>query len=153
MTTERRPTLAAAYERLVDEIGRSAPPVRAEVRRRDIERYVRACSADTATGLDGEPAPALFLPSVQELGTGAGTGRLRTDGTGTDRTSFLALEGFRLMGGGQDLTFHRPFQTTLEDVVLKNGRSGELILLTLQSQYFDGEGHLVTTCRDTIVVR
>src|SRR5690606_14269062 len=103
----------------------------------DIERYVRACSADTATGLDGEPAPALFLPSVQELGTGAGTGRLRTDGTGTDRTSFLALEGFRLMGGGQDLTFHRPFfgdeevtvQTTLEDVVLKNGRSGELILL------------------------
>jgi acyl dehydratase len=60
-----------------------------------------------------------------------------------------------------DVEFHAPVadgvelrvRSSLEDVSLKRGRSGGLILLTLKTVYADGEDRPLVTCSDTIIAR
>jgi hydroxyacyl-ACP dehydratase HTD2-like protein with hotdog domain len=160
METDGVAEISSLYELLREKIGASGPELRARVDRRDFERF------EVATGVespDGEPAvaPPLFVSAIQDWGAGPALGGLRADGTGADRTSFLPLEGYRLMGGGQELEFHAPvidgtelrIRSTLEDVVLKHGRSGDLTILTLKTVYTDEQGLALVTCRDTTLVR
>jgi hydroxyacyl-ACP dehydratase HTD2-like protein with hotdog domain len=152
--------VSSLYELLREKIGASGPELRARVDRRDFERF------EVATGVEApevapDAAPLLFVSAIQDWGAGPPLGELRPDGTGADRTSFLPLEGHRLMGGGQELEFHAPvvdgtelrIRSTLEDVVLKHGRSGDLTILTLKTVYTDEQGRALVTCRDTTLVR
>ena len=65
------------------------------------------------------------------------------------------------MGAGQDLEFHEPprvgsdvtLETTISDVQLKHGRSGDLLFIHLTRHYTDADGTLLTTCRETFIAR
>ncbi|WP_067464369.1 FAS1-like dehydratase domain-containing protein [Actinomadura macra] len=151
--------LTAAYERLRAMIGTSGPPTSGRVDRRDFVRF--ALAADDPNPIRQDIAPPIFVSSVQEWGTGKPMAALRADGTGSERTGWLPLDGLRLMGGGQDLDLHEPvldgteltISCTLEDVSLKQGRSGAFLLLSLVTTYRKPDGTAVVTCRETPIAR
>jgi hypothetical protein len=157
-------TLAIAHEQLRRLIGASGPASTGTISIRDIERFVTASGDElpTSNRADGRlPAPPLMVSSTIEWGAGPRLGDLRTDGTGVGREAWLPLEGLRLMGGGQDLTFHAVVLSgeaitatpRLEDVELKRGSSGELLLLTITTVFADDAGNALVTCRETLIAR
>lgn len=152
-------------------VGTHGPETRARVWSRDFRRFAIAVDdldpiyfdddAARAAGYPASVAPPVFLSATMDFGHGPALANLRPDGTGADRTSWLPLEGFRLMGGGQDLAFHRPVlegtevrvRSTLESVTEKEGRSGSFLLLGLKTIYRDENGEALVECEDTIIVR
>lgn len=164
-------SLDAVYERLRALIGTVGPEAKVRVDRRDFARFAIAAddlnpiyfddAAARAAGYEEAIAPPVFVSSVQEWGAGLPQHELRPDGTGSERTSWLPLDGLRLMGGGQDLELHRPvsdgtelsISCRLDDVTLKQGRSGPLLILSLTTTYRDEHGEPVVTCRETPLAR
>jgi acyl dehydratase len=152
-------------------IGTRGPEVRASVRARDFQRFAIAAGdlnpiyfedvAAKAAGYPSAVGPPVFVSGTMDWGHGPSLGELRSDGTGADRSSFLPLEGFRLMGGGQDLELRAPVVdgaeltvfSVLESVERKEGRSGAFLLLGLATTYADASGELLVLCRDTLIVR
>jgi hypothetical protein len=65
------------------------------------------------------------------------------------------------MGGGQDLELHAPvidgtrvsMELRLEGVELKQGRSGDLLLIKVIQIYRDAEDRPLVTCRETFIAR
>jgi acyl dehydratase len=151
-------------------VGRQGPTVTGIVSARDIHRFAVACGDDDeiyasenaarAVGFEGIPAPPLMLTSILEWNAGPSLSRLRLDGTGVGRESWLPLDGLRLMGGGQDVTFHGDVlagtsfvgQVTLEGVERKDGAS-PLLLLTVTTEYSDPRAGRLATCRETLIAR
>ena len=86
---------------------------------------------------------------------------LYPDGTAHGFVPGVPLAEVRLMGAGQDLEFHRQpqvgsdvtLETTVSDVQLKHGRSGDLLFIGLTRRYTDADGILLTTCRETFIAR
>lgn len=164
-------SLAEAYESLKALQGQQGPQTTGAILRRDVERFAIA-SADANgvymddgaardAGYAGIPAPPLMLSSTIEWGAGPPTAELRLDGTGVDREGWLPLEGLRLVGGGQELVFHADVvvgtefvaQPRLEDVVLKEGSSGALLLLVFATEFTSTAGDLLLDCRETLIAR
>ncbi len=163
--------LADVHRELEAMVGRHGPPLRGRLERRDIERYAVACgdpspiyaseAAAREAGYDAVPSPPVMLSSIIEWGAGPSLDGLRVDGTGVGRESWLPLQGLALMGGGQDLVFHAPVlagtaveaQTTLERVELKEGGAGAMVLLTIRTDYRDGDGAELVTCHETLIAR
>ena len=139
-------------------IGRTGPVLRGGVLVRDIERYAVACGEEVAERM---AAPPMMLPSVIEWGAGPPLDKLRGDGTGVGRESWLPLEGLRLMGGGQDLWFHRTVtagtefvaEPALESVTLKQGSAGEMVLMVITTEFRTTHGVDLVTCRETLIAR
>jgi acyl dehydratase len=156
------PTLAELSEVLTGMVGVSGPELRALALRTDFERFAAAVGDRTwlASEHSRAKAPLMFVCSIQDWHTPPVLDGLRADGTGADRTSFLPLEGFRLMGGGQEIQFHAPVlegtelrvRATLESVTLKRGRSGELAVLGVKTVYADETRHPLVTSVDTLLV-
>lgn len=154
-----------AYEALKAMVGASGPPYRGTVLVRDIERFAIASGDDDpAYVTDGggrRASPPLLLSSVREWGAGSPLDELRADGTGVGGEGWLPLAGLRLMGGGQDLSFHEDVLSdqsftavpTLEDVQLKEGGAGALVLLVITTEYRAPEGVKLVTCRETLIAR
>jgi acyl dehydratase len=152
-------------------VGTHGPETHGRVSSRDFRRFAIAVDdldpiyfdddAARAAGYPASVAPPVFLSATMDFGHGPALASLRPDGTGADRTSWLPLAGFRLMGGGQDLAFHRPVldgtevsaRSTLEGVAEKEGRSGPFLLLALKTTYRDANDQLLVECDDTIIVR
>ena len=163
--------LGALRGALLDLVGTHGPETGGRVWSRDFRRFAIAVDdldpiyfdddAAVAAGYPASVAPPVFLSATMDFGHGPALASLRPDGTGADRTSWLPLEGFRLMGGGQDLAFHRPVldgtevrvRSTLESVTEKEGRSGPFLLLGLRTTYRDEHGRPLVECDDTIIVR
>nr|WP_281387164.1 MaoC family dehydratase N-terminal domain-containing protein [Jiangella mangrovi] len=103
----------------------------------------------------------MYLSSVMGWSPGPPESELRPDGSGTDETRGLPLEGLRLMGAGQELQFHHPARagdrvvetTTLLSVRHKSGRTGDLLLLHVRREFADGAGRPLVTCDETFVAR
>lgn len=153
-----------AYGALSALVGACGPPVHGTVLARDIKRFAAASSDElpAASRPDGRiPAPALMLSSTIEWGAGLPPESLRSDGTGVGREGWLPLAGLALMGGGQDLVFHAEVLSDqtftavpkLEDVQLKEGGSGPLLLLTITTVFRDDDGAELVTCRETLIGR
>jgi 3-methylfumaryl-CoA hydratase len=115
-------------------VGRTAPPVRVEISRRDIVKYAIATEQVRACYLCGDEAPPMFvfglfkpLVEMAELGP---------DGIApTSFTPQLPLK--RTMAGGMKLNIHRPIHPgdtligtqKFVDIFEKNGRQGPLIFV------------------------
>lgn len=103
----------------------------------------------------------LLLSAILAWGDGPAEPDLLADGNSKDVFVDADLGGLRLMGGGQDLTFHKPIDTSTEywmhvgidSVEVKSGRSGEFIALRIVREYRDAEGELYTACRETFLAR
>ena len=115
-----------------------------------------------AAGAVQSPGPhPLFLSSVMGWHAGPTESELYPDGTADGFVPGLPLSGVRLMGAGQDLEFHEPprvgadvtLETTVSDVELKTGRSGDLLFIHLRRRYTSADGTLLTTCRETFIAR
>lgn len=158
--------LEAKYELLRAEVGKEHTQALGIIAERDLERFAHASHApegwDDQRGPDGAlVAPPLFLSSVMGWGAGPPEEHLDTDGTSTEETRGLPLDGVRLMGAGQDLEFHQPVRagtsvvahTSLEDVQLKNGSSGTLLIMQVLRRFLDGNGQLLVTCRESFIAR
>jgi len=160
-----------ACRELAGMVGRSGPELRGTISRRDLERFAVA-SGDTApiyrseqaareAGYAGLPSPPLMLPSVIEWGAGPALAELRPDGTGVGRESWLPLDGLRLMGGGQDLVWHRPVlagtefvaQPVFEGVELKRSGGEPIALLTIATEFRDAAGAPLVSCEETLIAR
>jgi len=154
--TER--SMTAVHGELEALIGHTGPVVRGTVLRRDIQRYAMASGEDPREDM---AAPPVMLSSVIEWGAGPPLEHLRPDGTGVGRESWLPLGGLRLMGGGQDLWFHRPVpagtefvaQPELESVTLKEGGAGAMVLMVITTVYRTTGGEDLVTCRETLIAR
>ena len=107
-----------------------------------------------------DPHP-LFLSSVMGWQAGPDESDLYPDGTAHGFVPGVPLSDVRLMGAGQDLEFHEPpqvgsdvtLETTVTDVELKKGRSGDLLFIHLRRRYTSADGTLLTTCRETFIAR
>ncbi len=117
--------------------------------------------AARAAGYSDTIAPPLFLSAVRNWQVGPPQDSLRPDGTTSHEFAFLPLEGMRIMGGGQDLELHAPvtdgarvsMELRLEGVELKQGRSGDLLLIKVIQIYRDADDRPLVTCRETFIAR
>jgi acyl dehydratase len=158
-------------EELKPYVGRSERTDLGIIRKEAFQRFAVAADnlnpvffepeAARAAGYPDAIAPPLFLSSVRNWQAGPPQGSLRPDGTTSHEFAFLPLEGMRIMGGGQDLEFHAPvtdgtrvsMELRLDGVELKQGRSGDLILIKVTQIYRDAADRPLVTCRETFIAR
>lgn len=151
--------LPGALARLRPMVGAPGPEVHGRAAKVEFARFARA--ADDDNQIYETVAPPLYLTSIGEWGAGPSQAELRADGTGTGHDAWLPLDGLRLMGGGQELEFHEQVvdgtafvaTPTLEEVELREGRSGPLLLLWVRTDYVDASGRPFVVCRETIIAR
>jgi 3-methylfumaryl-CoA hydratase len=138
--------------------GRSAPPIHAEVTRREIVKYALATEQRQAKYLAGDEAPPMFLfglfrglHRIDELGP---------DGIGPGAASpQLPLE--RVMAGGTRMRLHRPVRPgdhlvgtrTLADIYEKAGRQGPLIFVVTEFAVHTESGEPIMEEIQTRIVR
>jgi acyl dehydratase len=164
-------SIADLCEELKPHVGRSERTDLGIVRAEAFQRFAVAADnlnpvffeAETAraAGYPDAVAPPLYLSSVRAWTTGPPQDSLRPDGTTSREFAFLPLEGMRIMGGGQDLELHAPvtdgmrvsMELRLEGVELKQGRSGDLLLIKVTQIYRDDADRPLVTCRETFIAR
>jgi len=159
------------YEKVRQGIGKAERRPLGVVRQRDFQRFAVASddlnpayfdeSFAKAAGLPGIAAPPLFLSSVLIWEPGPLEQLLKPDGTAGQEIAQLPLEGLRLMGGGQELEFHRPvtdgtevtMELATEGIELKEGRSGSFLVITLRKRYLDRDDRTLMIARETFIAR
>lgn len=164
-------SLSIICERIKRELGKSRRLPVGTIRRREFERFAIAADDHNrlffddafarSHGYESAFAPPLYLSSVMGWEAGPPQESLRADGTPSNDATALAIEGLRLMGGGQELEFHRPvadetdvvMEFSITNVEFKQGRSGELLVIEVQKKYLDGEGRPLVTCRENFIAR
>lgn len=127
-------------------VGRTDPPRRLEVTRRDIMKYAIATEQRLEKYRRGDEAPPMFLYDAHQSLTPIEA--LRPDGLWVD-TLLPELPLTRVMAGGIRHTYYRPIKTgdrlvvtrTLTDIYAKHGASGPLIFVVyaLKVECEDGE--------------
>lgn len=155
-------SMTEIYENTRKLVGIVHPRELGRIERRDLERFGAATGADAPVPDDGPlVAHPLYLTAVLGWGAGPANEDLRPDGTEVLDIDAIPLSGLRLMGGGQDLELHADVtegmtvrsEFSLEGVEIKEGRSGSLLLLHVLRQYWDEQGTLLVTCRETLMAR
>ncbi len=139
-------------------IGKSEPPQRAEVTRREIVKYALATEQRLPKYQAGDEAPPMFLfglfrPLVE-------IDALGPDGLAKE-TMMPELPLKRIMAGGSEIRWHRAIRPgdvlvatrTLTDVYGKQGSSGPLIFVVHELEVRTEAGEPVMNERQTRIVR
>ena len=139
-------------------IGRSEPPVRFEITRRDIIKYALATAQRLAKYRNGDEAPPMFLfgaerplVALDELGQ---------DGLRRDPL-MPPLPLTRVMAGGVKQRYFRPLKPgdvvfitrTLRDIYQKQGASGPLIFVDYDIEITGAGGELLQSETQTRINR
>lgn len=156
MTTSRIEEVHAAA---LSVVGTTTRAEVGAVGRRELGRYDVAVTGSLPDHT-GDLARPLFLTSVLAWGEGPEEPELLPDGNAADPFAGFDVAGLRLMGGGQQLTFHRDLtpdvpvvvDVTLASADLKQTGSGSLLVLVVERRYADEGGPLVD-CRETFLGR
>ena len=138
--------LEAEYKRLTEILGDETVEELGALRRADLLRFELACGAlvpgnEAAGRVQAHP---LYLSSVVSWTPGPFEAELDPDGL-DPRVRHGLPDGVRLMGAGQDVTFHSPayegtevrVHAALIDVELKHGSKGSFLLGTLRRRFVD----------------
>lgn len=143
---------------LLAHIGRSAPPRKEVVTRRDIRKYAVATGQRLRKYLDGDEAPPLFhialFWDVVELD------QLLPDGLSVDAL-VPPLPLTRAMAGGVNITYHRTVRPgdvlvatrTLTGLREKNGSLGPLLIYEITTEIETDAGEAVLTEKNTRLLR
>lgn len=153
-----------------DAIGTTTEREIGEISRREARRYARAVEDDNplfhdvdfarSQGYDDVVVPPNYLPAQIETGVGAPADTLREDGLDPSSYPIEVPPEAVLMGGGQELTFHRYVvageviraETTLTDLYQRESeRMGVLTFIEQDVAYFSGDER-VLTCHETVIV-
>lgn len=166
-----RVSFEVAYEQARQLLGQVHRHYLGRIHRKDFQRFAVAVDdlnenylnevPAVREGRPGPVAPPLYLSSVMGWGFGPLMAELRRDGTVRREYLELPLDGFRLMGGGQDVEFLSDIvdgdeifvDVSLEEVDLREGRSGSLLILKMRSHYSEADGRKLVTCRETFIAR
>jgi acyl dehydratase len=159
------------YEQVKAQLGKTRRIPFGVINRRDVERFAFAVDDPNplffddafarAHGYSSAIAPPLYLSSVLGWESGPPQDSLSPDGNPSGDETALPVGGLRVMGGGQELEFHRPVTAGLEVVIefsvtnveLKQGRSGPLLVIQLQKKFLTNDGALLVTCRENAIAR
>jgi acyl dehydratase len=162
---------AELVDTIKGQIGDSSVPATATIDGMLSRRYARAIGDDNPLYLDAEYArskgfddvvvPPNFLPSYMDWTDGGPEEELRRDGTPTHEMQWVPLEGVRLMGGGEEMTFHQPvtagtevvFTSTLDDVSSRESKSGLMLILKIRNEYVSSAGERLLTSVRTVLGR
>jgi acyl dehydratase len=118
-------------------------------------------TAAARAGYPAMPATPLYLTAVLGWEAGPPEHDLLSDGNSLDPLGDVPVDGLRVMGGGQDLTFHEPvlagtevvMHTRLHDVTRKDGRNGPMLVIEIYRSYVDTTGALLMECRERFLAR
>jgi len=143
---------------LLSNIGKSAPPIKELVTRRDIRKYSVATEQRLEKYLNGSEAPpmfhiALFWDVVEQ-------DKLIEDGLSID-TLLPEFPLKRAMAGGWKIDYHRPIypgdelvsSRTLTDIYEKSGSRGPLIFYEITTNIETDSGEPVLTEKITRILR
>ncbi len=107
-------------------------------------------------------APPNFLTAVSIWDEGPPSEDLREDGT-PETLDLMGLpkSGVRVMGGGEHMQFHAPVtagttvveRTTMADAELRQGRTGEFIVISYRHEFVDEDGRLLVTSIRKVLLR
>jgi acyl dehydratase len=165
------PTAASLFDATRCHIGYSDEIALGAIHRREFQRFAVAVGdfnpiyfdedAARASGHAGLVVPPMFLSAVMGWGAGPAEGALREDGLAESDSFLIPVPGLRLMGGGQEIEWHSPLLEgvqvtllrTLENVRLRDGRTGPMVLLIVRRRYVDAGGRLLASCRETFIGR
>lgn len=106
-------------------------------------------------------APPNLLTAIRAWGAGAPEGQLAPDGIPDLPEEKLPVQLQRRMAGGQDLHFHAPVRpgdriTRRGGIISldeREGRSGRFLVLQREDRYYNQDGTLLVTCRETVLIR
>lgn len=118
-------------------------------------------AAAAQAGYPALPAAPLYLTAVLGWDPGPPEDELLADGNSPHPLGEVPVDGLRVMGGGQDLTFHEPvlagtevvMHTRVHDVTRKEGRSGAMLVIEIHRSYVDTAGTLLVECRERFLAR
>lgn len=174
MISDPSPRLAlleVTFEAAKEHVGRTQLIPLGALQARDLQRFAIAVgapepefldeSAARAAGYDGLPAMPGYLSAVLGWQAGPVEGDLYADGNAAGPLGNVPVGGLQLMGGGQALRFGDPvlagavvtMELTVDDVQLKHGNSGPLLLLVVLRRYVDQADRLLVECRETFIAR
>lgn len=139
-------------------IGKSEPPYREEVTRRDIIKYAVATEQRLQKYLDGDEAPPMFLFGILRRVTPLN--KLGPDGIAA-QSLLPPLPLKRVMAGGTNMQIYRPVKPgdvllatrSLVDIYEKSGSTGPLIFLVYELNVTTEDGEPVVKERTTRIVR
>ncbi len=140
-------------------IGRTFPPVKAEVTRRDILKYAVATEQRLPKYLNGDEAPPMFLFGLfLEV---MPRDEMLEDGRQPDTGLVPELPLKRVMAGGTEAVIHRGIypgdvlisKQTLVDMFEKQGSQGPLIFAIVENRVETEAGEPVMTERVTRIAR
>jgi hydroxyacyl-ACP dehydratase HTD2-like protein with hotdog domain len=143
---------------LLANVGRTEPPKKELVTRRDIRKYSVATGQRLQKYIDGDEAPPMFFfPLFWDV---VGLDQLTPDGVSID-SLIPEFPLKRAMAGGVEIDFHRPAlpgewlvaRRTLSDIYEKNGSSGPLIFCEVTMQVETEDGEAVVTEKRTRILR
>ncbi|MGH9138702.1 MAG: FAS1-like dehydratase domain-containing protein [Acidimicrobiales bacterium] len=130
---------------------------------RDAARFAAASGDVAALGRlrrGSRVAPPLLLSGVLDWDIGSDVGELRGDGLSPREAPYVGDHDVRLVHGGQALRWYRPVLVGEDGLVARrsvrradhrNGRSGELAIIGLETRYVVPRSGPVATCRETIL--
>jgi acyl dehydratase len=107
-------------------------------------------------------APPNFVAAVINWTAGAPYERLREDGTEADtHLPGVPARGVRVMGGGEEMTFHEPVvagmaltrTTVLREVSERDSSQGAMLVARYRDAYRDGAGSLLLESVRTVLLR
>nr|BFE59246.1 hypothetical protein GCM10020063_037720 [Dactylosporangium thailandense] len=165
------PVSPELVERIRTHIGESSEPLHLRIDALTTRRYARAIGDDNPLYLDEEYArsksydglvvPPNFLPSALDWTDGGPEQDLRLDGTPARELAWIPLEGVRIMGGGEEMQFHRVvtagtdvvFTSVLHDVSTRESKSGLMLVLRLRNEYTGTDGTPLMTSMRTVLGR
>jgi acyl dehydratase len=133
--------------RFAQYVGRTAPPVTYEIERGHIRRFADAIG-DPDPIYRGEgrvPAPPTFATALRP----------------NDPREGLDIDFRKLLHGEQEFSYARPLYAgdritltaRISDASVKEGKSGAMDLMTVESRAVDERGELVFTARSLVVIR
>lgn len=148
-------TIQSEYNRLRGLIGKQQTEILGTLSQRDLDRFALA-----AGSADSEVAHPLLLSSLVSWTGGPAESTLAADGL-HPAVRHGITDKLRLMGAGQDVSFHGPVRpgvevtvhTSFVDVQIKEGRSGEMLIAVVVRQFVDADGRALVTSRESVIGR
>jgi acyl dehydratase len=141
--------------RYAEFVGRTAPPTRYEVERGHIRRFVEAIGDENPIYVDEEAARAAGHRAIPAPPTFATALRPRDPREGVD------IDFRKLLHAEQEFAFARPLyagdrvtvQARIAECFVKEGRSGAMDFMIIETRGTADDGALLFTARSTTVIK